>query len=158
VSVTGKLDAGKAGDLAASLMTLDALGDDHVVLRMDCPDASLEAAFTLIDTIDVLGVPVHVMCAGMAGGPAAGVLAVGSRRLITPKGRVHLCEPTVTMAGRAVEWEAWTSHYQSQLERLQHRMAEATGQPFEHIEADMQRHRYFSAEEALAYGLVDEIA
>src|SRR5436305_200037 len=95
---------------------------------------------------------------GMAGGPAAGVLAVGDRRLITPHGRVHLCEPTVQMAGRAVDLQHWSQHYQSQLEQLQHRLAEATGQPFEHIEADMQRRRYLDADEALAYGLVDEIA
>jgi ATP-dependent Clp protease protease subunit len=157
VSVTGRLDARVAGDTAASLMTLDALGDDHIVLRLDCPDASLEAAFTLIDTIDLLGVPVHVLCTGMAGGPAAVVLAAGARRLITPHGRVMLAEPTVSLAGRASDLESWSEHYRAQLERLQHRLADATGQPFEHIEADMQRRRYLSAEDAVAYGVVDEI-
>ena len=157
VLVSGVLDAETAGDVAASLMTLDALGDDRITLRLDCGDGSLEGAFTLIDTIDLLGVPVDVMCVGMAGGPAAGVLAVGDRRLITPHGRVHLCEPTVQMAGRAVDLQHWSQHYQSQLEQLQHRLADATGQPFEHIEADMQRRRYLDAEEALSYGLVDEI-
>ena len=158
ITVSGVLDGTRAGDVAASLMTLDALGDDHIVLRLDCPDASLEAAFTVMDTIDLLGVPVHVLCVGMAGGPAVGVLAVAGRRLITPHGRVHLCEPTLQLAGRASDLQSWSSHYQSQLERLQHRLAEATGQPFEHIEADMQRRRFLDAEEALAYGLVDEIA
>src|SRR4051812_43513271 len=139
-------------------MTLDALGDDHVDLRIDCANAALEAAFTLVDTIDLLGVPVHVTCVGMVGGAAAAVLAVGARRLITPHGRVHLMEPTTEMAGRAVDLQRWSAYNQEQLERLQHRLAEATGQPFEHIEADMQRGRYFDAAEAVAYGLVDAIA
>src|SRR5439155_6548431 len=103
VAVSGVLDAETAGDVAASLMTLDALGDDHVTLRLDCSDASLEGTFTVIDTIDLLGVPVHVICVGMAAGPAVGVVAVGARRFITPHGRIHLCEPTVHMAGRAAD-------------------------------------------------------
>jgi ATP-dependent Clp protease protease subunit len=158
VTVTGPLDTAVAGDVAATLMTLDALGDDHVTLRLDCADATLEGAFTVMDTIDLLGVPVHVICVGMASGPAVGVLAVGARRMMTPHARIQLCEPTVQMTGRASDLESWSSHYQSQLERLQHRLAEATGQPFEHVEADMQRRRYLDADEALAYGLVDEIA
>ena len=73
-------------------------------------------------------------------------------------GRVHLTEPATQMAGRAADLQRWSAYNQGQVERLQHRLAEATGQPFEHIEADMQRGRYLDAPEALAYGLVDGIA
>ena len=93
----------------------------------------------------------------MVGGATVAVLAVAARRLITAHGTVHLVEPRAEMAGTASDLERWAAHTQARVAQLQHRLAEATGQPFEHVEADMQRGRYLRAEEALAYGLVDEI-
>src|SRR4051812_28344490 len=93
VVLTGVLDEIKAGDAAAALLTLDAMGDERVELRLDCHSGSLDAAFTLMDTIDVLGVPVHITCTGMVGGAVVGVLAVGHHRSISRHGRVHLTEP-----------------------------------------------------------------
>ncbi len=157
VTVSGPLDTLLAGDTAAALMTLDALGDDPFELRIDSAQASLGAAFTVIDTIDVIGVPVFVTCVGTAGQGAAGVLAVGGRRRINAHGRVQLAEPHEQFSGRATEIEAAFAHHAQDLRRFQRRLAEASGQPFEHIEADMQANRILDAEAAVAYGLVDEI-
>jgi ATP-dependent Clp protease protease subunit len=157
VSVTGYLDATRAGDAAAALMTLDALDDTHIDLRIDCRDGSLDGALTLVDTIDVLGVPVHATCIGTAGGAAVAVLAVAHRRLITAHGTVHLAEPSDEMTGRASDLARWAAHHQARLVQLQRRLADATGQPFEHVEADMERGRYLQPAEAVAYGIVDEV-
>jgi len=157
VSITGPLDERSAGDTAAALMTLDALGDDPIDLRVDCPRASLDAAFTVMDTIDALGVSVAVTCVGTVGQGAAGILAVGSRRKISRHGRVHLVEPEVAFSGRATEIEMAWVHHAAHLARFQRRLAEATGHRLEHIEADMAVSRMLDAPAALAYGLVDEI-
>ena len=70
----GVLDEPLAGRVAAELMTLDALGDGAVELRLDSERASLEAAWTLIDVIDLLGVPVNIVCSGRVEGAVVGLL------------------------------------------------------------------------------------
>ena len=70
----GVLDDALAGRVAAELMTLDALGDGAVELQLDSEGASLEAAWTLIDVIDLLGVPVNIVCSGRVEGAAVGLL------------------------------------------------------------------------------------
>ena len=157
VSLAGPLDERSAGDTAAALMTLDALGDEPIDLRVDCPRASLDAAFTVMDTIDALGVSVTVRCVGTVGQGAVGVLAVGTRRQITQHGRVHLAEPEVAFSGRASEIEMASAHHAAHLVRFQRRLAEATDRRLEHIEADMAASRMLDGPAALAYGLVDKV-
>jgi len=94
VFVHGDLTSDKASETAAALLTLDALGDEHVELRLQAPMASWEAAGVLIDVIDVLGVPVHTVALGIVGVAPSGVLAAGSNRSIAPHARLHLRHPT----------------------------------------------------------------
>ena len=71
VSLRGTLDDEVAGLVCAELMTLDASGDSAITLFVDSGEATLSAAFSVMDTIDLLGVPVHATCMGRAG-PAVG--------------------------------------------------------------------------------------
>jgi len=80
VVLHGPLDDATATRVSAELMTLDAEGDTAVSLRIDSGDGSLALALTLMDVIELLGVPVHALCMGQVGGPAIGVLSVCSRR------------------------------------------------------------------------------
>lgn len=157
VMVSGRLDSERAGRVAAALMTLDALGDDPIELRINGESDSLDAAFAVIDTIDVLGVPVNANVAGSVGGTVVGVVAVCAKRRIGSSGRIHLREPQGEMAGVASELQKRAADLQDRLERFVRRLAEAIDRPFEHVEADMRSGRYFDAESALAYGLVDEV-
>jgi ATP-dependent Clp protease protease subunit len=157
VTLRGVLDDQLAGRVAAELMMLDASGDGAVELFVDSGEGTLEAAFTVMDTIDLLGVPVCATCLGRADGPAVGVVAVAHRRRASTHARFHLRAPRTTVRGTATELERWVRHHQGQLELFVTRMAEATGRPAEHLEADLDAGRYLTAEEALRYGLIDEI-
>jgi ATP-dependent Clp protease protease subunit len=157
VALTGTLDDANATRVAAELMTLDASGDDGVVLQIDCAGGTLDAAFTVMDTIDLLGVPVRARCVGRVDGVAVGVVAVSMHRVCTPHARFRLALPDVAMAGRVSDLEASAREHQRQVEAFVTRVANATTRPFEHIEADLERSRWLDADEALAYGLVDEI-
>lgn len=158
VFVRGTLDDKAAGDAAAQLMTLDADGDDPIALVLDAAGTSLGAAFTLMDVVDLLGVPVHVTVMGRVEGPAVGVLAVAPRRLIAPHATVRLRDPDFSAAGGSRQLENWLDHHADALRRFHKRLAEATGQTIAAVEADCAAGRFLDAEQAVAYGLADEIA
>lgn len=158
VFISGTLDDKAAGDAAAQLMTLDATGDSSVTLVLDATGTSLEPAFTVIDVIDLLGVPVHAVCVGRAEGPAVGVLAVCERRAMAPHARLRLRDPDAEAKGTATEMARWAEHHQRALATFHRRLAEATKKPVEKIAEDCAAGRYLDAEEAVAYGLADEVA
>lgn len=70
VLVTGRLDDDAAAEAAAVLMALDANADKPIELHLDSADGTLEAAFVLIDTLDLLRAMLRVQCRGQVGGPA----------------------------------------------------------------------------------------
>ena len=157
VLVSGPLDDARASQIAASLLTLDALGDAPVELRMSAESDSLDVAFSLMDTIDSLGVEVNATVAGTVAGTMVGVLAVCRRRRIGAFGHIHLREPRGDFTGPATELHREAAGLQERVEHFARRLAQATGRPFEHVEADIRSGRHLDAEGALAYGLVDEI-
>jgi ATP-dependent Clp protease, protease subunit len=157
VVLSGVLDDVSGNDLCMELMTLDALGDEAIELTIDCPDGSVTPALAVMDVIDVLGVPVHGHCLGQAIGPSIGILAVCQRRTAAPHVRIRLVEPAVEMTGRARHVEVLVANAQERWTQFCRRVSEATGQPLERIQSDSADGRFLSAEEAVAYGIVDEI-
>ena len=158
VILSGDLDDAAAGDVVAQLMTLDATGDDPVELQINARGANLDAAFAVMDTIDLLGVEVHATCLGRAEGPAVGVLAVAPRRRLSVNTRVRLCEPDGAAAGDARRLQGWADQMMAQLARFHERLAQATGQPVGRVADDLRRGRWLTAPDAVAYGLADEVA
>ncbi len=153
VMVGGPLDDQTVGRVAAELMMLDATGDDAVAMLVDSPGGSLDAGFALMDTIGALGVPVHATCVGRAEGAAVGVFASACRRWAAPHSRFRLCEPVTEVSGPASALAAHAAHHQRRLERFAATLAAATGQPAEHVEADLAAGRWLDAGAAVAYGL-----
>jgi ATP-dependent Clp protease protease subunit len=157
VLLSGELDDNRAGQVAAQLMTLDATGDDHVTLQVNSWGESLQAAFAVMDTIDLLGVPVHSVCVGRAEGPVVGIVAIAANRRAAPHARFRLSQPRFETSGTALELAEWSLHCQRQLDRYCERLAEATHQPSTRIAADLESGRFLSAADAVRYGLIDEV-
>jgi ATP-dependent Clp protease, protease subunit len=157
VRLWGPLDDATVAKACAEMMALDATGDGAVQLYVGSTGGAVHSALSLIDTMDLLGVPVHVTCLGRAEGAAVGVVAAGTRRVAAPHAQFHLSEPEVSVSGNASQLTAWAEHHRVELERFVQRLALATGRPAEHLEADLSLGRWLDSEEALRYGLVDEI-
>jgi ATP-dependent Clp protease, protease subunit len=157
VRLWGPLDDMTVARACAEMMALDATGDAAVQLYVGSSGGPLHSAMSLIDTMDLLGVPVHVICLGRAEGAAVGVVAAGAYRVAAPHAQFHLLEPEVSVSGNASQLTAWAEQHRVELERFVKRLAQASGRPAEHVEADLAMGRWLSAEEALGYGLVDEI-
>ncbi len=157
VFLWGPLDHVRAGHLAVQLMTLDATGDDPVHLHIDSPGGTLDGALSLIDVIDLLGVEVTATCVGQAAGPALGPLAVAHHRQATPHARFRLCEPVFEASGATRDLEAWAAANRAQMRRFVERLATAIGTSPEALEGDLATGRFLDAEQARAYGIIDDV-
>ena len=158
VTLTGRLDNEAANGVGAALMTLDATGDEPVSLQIDSGEGAVAAALTLMDVIDLLGVPVHAVCIGQAVGPAVGVLAVCHHRVVSPHSVIRLVEPRVELEGSAGQLEQMAALHLRQWRAFCSRLSEATGRPTEQLLHDAAQGRFLDAGEAVAYGLADVVA
>jgi ATP-dependent Clp protease protease subunit len=157
VALTGRLDDEQANGVGVALMALDASGDEAVQLQIASDDGTIGAALALMDIVELLGVPVRATCVGAAG-PALGVLAVCHHRTVSPHARLRLYEPPVEFTGRARQLEQMATMHMDQWGQFCTRLAEVTGQPVDRLRSDAATGRFLTAEEAVRYGLADEVA
>jgi ATP-dependent Clp protease protease subunit len=159
VSIFGSLGTDSVSEAAARLWTLDALGDAPIRLLLSISSGSVDAAASLLDVLDVVGVEVHATCLGGISGPAVAVLAAASRRLAAPSARFVLRDEAVRLAGSFKELERAVRQHHEQRLALLGRIAESTGgrRSLGDVLADFERGISLSAEEARRYGLVDRV-
>lgn len=158
VMLRGPITDAVASQTAAALLSLDAAGPEPVQLHMSAPDGELAAAFAIVDAIDALRVPVHAIVTSEVGGAAVAVLTAAKRRAAFRHARIRLAEPRVaTVAGTADQVTAAAGQYLRELEELAVRLAEVTGQPRSRIEDDLSAGRILTADQAVEYGLINEI-
>jgi len=155
VFVTGPLGGLLAARVAAELMTLDADGTEPIDLYLDSAEGTLEAAFVLIDTLDLLRAPSRTHALGEVGGALVAVLAAGHERFAVPHARIRLVEPSTQITGRTDYLLVHLEQQKRLLDRFQNRLGRATGRTADQIAQDLQKGQYLDAEQALAYGLID---
>ncbi len=157
VLLHGTLDEVSVMRVSAELMTLDAEGDDPVTLRVDCGEAALAPALTLMDVIELMGVPVRALCLGQVGSGAIGVVSVCAQRAAMPSTRFSLSEPTSQLQAHVRNVAQWAELRAGERQRFCARVAAATGQQPATVEADVERGRFLGADEAVEYGILDEV-
>jgi ATP-dependent Clp protease, protease subunit len=158
VMVRGPLTNESASGLAAALLTLDAAGPAPVQLHVASDNGELAAALSVIDVIDAMAAPVHALVTSQAGGAVVAVLAAAEKRSSYRHARFKLTEPRATgVTGTADEVTRAAGQHLRELEEIVLRMVAVTGQTRSRIEDDLAAGRTLSAEEAVDYGLIDEI-
>jgi ATP-dependent Clp protease, protease subunit len=157
VLLRGPLDDMTATRVAAELMTLDAEGDEAISLRIDCGDGTLALALTLMDVIELSGVPVRALCMGQVGGPALGPLAVCQHRAAMPSTRFSWREPATQLEAPAREVSQWVELRADERRRFCARLGAAVGRSETQVAEDLAAGRFMGVDEALAYGLIDEV-
>jgi ATP-dependent Clp protease protease subunit len=158
VLLSGALTDATATRASAELMTLDAEGDEAISLRIDSAEGSLALALTLMDVVELIGVPVRALCLGQVGGPAIGVLSVCSHRAAMPSTRFSWREPTTQFETRASEAERWAQLRSDERARFTERIAGAIGRPQEAVADALSVGAFMTAQEARDFGLIDEIS
>ncbi len=157
VLLHGPLDDLSVTRVAAELMTLDADGDESVTLRVDCGEAPLAPALTLMDVIQLMGVPVRALCLGQVAAGAIGVVAVCAHRSAMPSTRFSLCEPTTQLETHVRNVAQWAEMRAAERLRFCERVAGAAGASLAAVEEDVTRGRFLTAAEAVEYGILDEV-
>jgi ATP-dependent Clp protease protease subunit len=160
VMLTGPLDGEASSLVAASLMALDAEGDQPVTLLVNSPGGPVEDGMAIVDVLDLLGVPVDTTVIGQAVGTAAVVVACATpgRRRAAPNARLSLRLAEGALQGPAGRLEREAADLVAARDRLVDRLAAATGRDRTELVDAVDRGPTLSADEAVAYGLVDEIA
>jgi ATP-dependent Clp protease protease subunit len=154
----GLLDGEAATRLCAQLLTLDAEGDEPIRLQLQSPVGELAATLTVMGVLDTVGVPVHACAAGQLGGPVLGVLAACSHRRAYRSAVFALSEPRAGFDGTATELAAHEEQVRLMLDALYIRLAEVTGREVDQIRDDARQGRTLTAQQAISYGLIQELA
>ena len=128
-------------------------------LYINSPGGSVTAGLAIFDTMNYIKCDVSTICIGMAASMGAFLLAGGAKgkRFALPNSEIMIHQPLGGAKGQATEIEIVAKHILRTREKLNSILSERTGQPLEIIERDTERDNYMSAEEAKAYGLLDEI-
>lgn len=133
--------------------------DKDIQLYINSPGGSLMSGLAIYDTMQYVKPDIVTTCIGMAASMAAILLASGAKgkRYALPNSRVMIHQPMGGAQGQATDIEIRAREILRLKDQLNQILAFHTGQPLEKISADSDRDFYLSADEALEYGLVDEI-
>lgn len=155
-----EIDDAVANTIVAQLLFLDSVepGKD-LSLYVNSPGGASTALFAIYDTMRFLRSDVATYCLGQAASAAAVILASGSpgKRYALPNSRVLLHQPHGQIGGQSADLEIHAKEIVRQRRRVEEILAEHTGQPIERIHADTERDFILGAQEALEYGVVDEV-
>lgn len=149
-----------ANSIIAQLLFLDAQDPDKdIYLYINSPGGSVTAGMAIYDTMQFVKADVQTMAMGMAASMGSFLLTAGApgKRFALPNAEIMIHQPLGGAQGQATEIEIAARHILKTRERLNKILADQTGQPIEVIERDTDRDNFMSAEEAKAYGLIDEI-
>ncbi|MEU4236505.1 ATP-dependent Clp protease proteolytic subunit [Actinoplanes sp. NPDC026619] len=158
VMIRGQLTHEAATGISAALLTLDAAGPAPVQLHVASDGGELGAALTVIDVIDTMTAPVHALVTSQAGGAVVAVLAAADKRSAYRHARFRLTEPRAAgVTGTADEVTRAAGQHLRELEEIVLRLVEVTGQSRSRVEDDLAAGRTLSVQEAVEYGLIDDI-
>ena len=155
-----QVDDYSANVIQAQLLYLDSSdpGKD-ISIYINSPGGSVYAGYGIYDTMQFIGCDVSTICTGMAASFAAVLLVAGTKgkRMALPHSRVMIHQPLGGVQGQASDIEITAREILKVKKELYTIIATHSGKPYEEVERDSDRDYWMTAEEAKAYGMVDEI-
>ena len=135
----------------------DPVKDIHMYINS--PGGSVSAGLAIYDTMQYIKCDVSTICIGMAASMGAFLLAGGTKgkRMALPNSEIMIHQPSGGAQGQATEIKIVAEQILKTKRKLNEILAVNTGKPLEQIEIDTERDNYMSAEEAKAYGLIDNV-
>ncbi len=136
--------------------------DREINLYINSPGGSITDGMGIVDTMNYIKCPVSTICIGLAASMGSVLLASGEKgkRFATPNAEILIHQPLIGgggLSGQTTEIKIHADHMVKTREKLNKLLSDRTGQSIETIERDTERDKWMTAEEALAYGLIDGI-
>ena len=133
--------------------------EKDISLYINSPGGEVYSGLAILDTMNYIKPQVSTICVGMAASMAAVLLASGAKgkRFCLPNSMVMIHQPSGGASGQQTEIEIAAREIRETRATLNEILSDATGQPFEKVQADTERDNYMRAQAALEYGLVDRI-
>ncbi len=160
IFLTGAIDDYTANLVVAQMLFLEMEDPDKPInLYINSPGGSVTAGMAIYDTMQYLRCPVSTLCIGMAASMGAFLLAAGAKgmRRALPNAEVMIHQPLGGAQGQATDIMIHAEQIMRIKKRMNEILAERTGQPLEKVEKDTERDHFLSAEEAMAFGIIDSI-
>ncbi len=156
----GEIDDSVANTVVAQLLFLEMEDPEaEICLYINSPGGSVTAGMAIYDTMQYVKCPVRTVCIGMAASMGAFLLMAGEKgkRMALPNAEVMIHQPLGGAQGQATDVAIRAEWLIKTKEKMIRMKAEMTGQPEEKVRVDVERDCFMSAQDALEYGIIDEI-
>ena len=162
IFLVGPVNDHTANLVVAQLLFLESENPDKdIYFYINSPGGSVSAGMSIFDTMNFIKPDVSTLCLGQAASMGAFLLSAGTpgKRFALPNSRVMIHQPLISggLGGQASDIEIHARELLKLKDKLNRLLAKHTGQPLEKVERDTDRDNYMSAEEAKAYGLIDQV-
>lgn len=160
IFLSGEIDDAVANTVVAQLIYLE--GKDpakDISLYINSPGGSVSAGLAIYDTMNYIRCDVSTICIGMAASMGAFLLSSGQKgkRFALPNSEIMIHQPLGGAQGQASDIKIAAEHILKTKRKLNEILAKNSGKPLAQIEHDTDRDNYLSADEAMAYGLIDKV-
>ncbi|GAA1645766.1 ATP-dependent Clp protease proteolytic subunit [Nonomuraea maheshkhaliensis] len=155
-----QIDDASANDVMAQLLTLESLDPDRdISIYINSPGGSFTAMTAIYDTMQFVRPEIQTVCLGQAASAAAVLLAGGTpgKRFALPNARVLIHQPSTEGGGQGSDIEIQAREILRMRTLLEDIVARHTGKPSTEVRKDIERDKILNADEAKAYGLIDDI-
>ncbi len=160
VFLVGEVNDQTANLIVAQMLFLESESPDKDIhFYINSPGGAITSGMAIYDTMQYIKPNVSTLCIGQAASMGAFLLAAGEKgkRFALPNSRVMIHQPLGGFRGQASDIEIHAKEILFTKKRMNELLAQHTGQPVETIERDTDRDNFLSAEEAMKYGLVDQV-
>ena len=160
VFLSGQVEDEMANAVVAQLLFLEMDNPDaDISLYINSPGGSVTAGMAIYDTMQYIKAPVRTVCVGLAASMGAFLLMAGEKgkRMALPNAEVMIHQPSGGAQGQATDVSIRAEWLLRTKKKMNEMMAEMTGQSVEKVSADAERDYFMSAQEAMNYGIVDQI-
>ena len=160
IFIGGEITEELASAVVAQLLFLEAEDPDKdICMYINSPGGSVSAGLAIYDTMKYIKPEISTIAIGMAASMGAFLLMAGTKgkRYSLPNAEIMIHQPLGGTQGQAEDIRIHADHILKIREKLNSMISESTGRPMEEVEKDTDRDNYMSAEEAVKYGLIDEV-
>jgi ATP-dependent Clp protease protease subunit len=154
------IDDTVANDVMAQLLTLESMDPDRdIMMYINSPGGSFTALTAIYDTMQFIRPDVMTICLGQAASAAAVLLAGGAKgkRMALENARILIHQPYSEGGGQGSDIEIQAAEIQRMRALLEKMLAKDSGKPIEEVSKDIERDKILTAEEAVAYGIIDQV-